>query len=366
MSTAVNHNPQPNRHSDPRRAGLRSRRAARRSTPRSATSGCARTATTNTRKSPASFAHYNEDPYVEPGFTAPRAARRDRRGHHRRRLRRPAGGGAAARGRGRPTSASSRRPATSAAPGTGTAIPARSATSSPTSTCRCSRRPATCRRRSTPSRRRSSSTASASASTSTSTSRPASRPQVSAARWDEDAGRWTVTTDRGDDVRGPVRDHVERAAATRPKLPGIPGIDDFKGHTFHTSRWDYDYTGGDTNGGLTSWPTSASAIIGTGATAIQCVPHLGAARQAALRLPAHAVVGGRARQQAHRPGVGGDAQARLAATSGIDNFSSHSSPGSPRRGGPGGRRAGPSLFKKLVELLGDAEAEPLRRGARRR
>jgi cyclohexanone monooxygenase len=24
----------------------------------------------------------------------------------------------------------------------------------------------------------------------------------------------------------------------RPKLPGIPGITSFKGHTFHTSRWD--------------------------------------------------------------------------------------------------------------------------------
>ena len=31
----------------------------------------------------------------------------------------------------------------------------------------------------------------------------------------------------------------------RPKLPGIPGINEFKGYTFHTSRWDYGYTGGD-------------------------------------------------------------------------------------------------------------------------
>ena len=31
----------------------------------------------------------------------------------------------------------------------------------------------------------------------------------------------------------------------RPKLPGIPGIETFKGHSFHTSRWDYGYTGGD-------------------------------------------------------------------------------------------------------------------------
>ena len=61
----------------------------------------------------------------------------------------------------------------------------------------------------------------------------------------------------------------------RPKLPGIPGIDEFKGHTFHTSRWDYRYTGGDSAGGLTGLKDKRVGIIGTGATAIQCVPHLG-------------------------------------------------------------------------------------------
>ena len=64
---------------------------------------------------------------------------------------------------------------------------------------------------------------------------------------------------------------------SRPKLPGIPGINEFKGHTFHTSRWDYDYTGGDSSGGLTRLADKRVGIIGTGATAIQCVPHLGAA-----------------------------------------------------------------------------------------
>jgi len=61
----------------------------------------------------------------------------------------------------------------------------------------------------------------------------------------------------------------------RPKLPGIPGIETFEGHSFHTSRWDYDYTGGSTEGGLTGLADKRVAIIGTGATAIQCVPHLG-------------------------------------------------------------------------------------------
>ena len=43
---------------------------------------------------------------------------------------------------------------------------------------------------------------------------------------------------------------------------------------FHTSRWDYDYTGGDTYGGLIGLSDKRVAIIGTGATAVQCVPHL--------------------------------------------------------------------------------------------
>ena len=61
----------------------------------------------------------------------------------------------------------------------------------------------------------------------------------------------------------------------RPKLPGISGLSDFKGHTFHTSRWDYEYTGGDNGGNLTGLADKKVAIIGTGATAIQCIPHLG-------------------------------------------------------------------------------------------
>ncbi|HEV2649940.1 MAG TPA: NAD(P)/FAD-dependent oxidoreductase, partial [Rhizomicrobium sp.] len=62
----------------------------------------------------------------------------------------------------------------------------------------------------------------------------------------------------------------------RPKLPGIPGVESYKGHSFHTSRWDYDYTGGDSNGNLTGLKDKVVGIIGTGATSVQCVPHLGA------------------------------------------------------------------------------------------
>ncbi|GAA3371276.1 NAD(P)/FAD-dependent oxidoreductase [Streptomyces antimycoticus] len=100
------------------------------------------------------------------------------------------------------------------------------------------------------------------------------RTQVTELRWDEAELEWTVHTDRDDRIRAR---HVVISSGTlsRAKLPGIPGIETFKGHTFHTSRWDYDYTGGDASGGLHGLADKRVALIGTGATAIQVVPHLG-------------------------------------------------------------------------------------------
>ncbi len=97
---------------------------------------------------------------------------------------------------------------------------------------------------------------------------------IRALNWDEDIRRWRISTNRGDDIRARF---VIMASGpfNRPKLPGIPGIERFKGHMFHTARWDYDYTGGDATGGLHKLADKKVAIIGTGATAIQAVPYLG-------------------------------------------------------------------------------------------
>ena len=81
---------------------------------------------------------------------------------------------------------------------------------------------------------------------------------ISELRWDEDAKRWIISTDRGDRFKAQYV-AMANGPLSRPKLPGIPGINEFKGYTFHTSRWDYEYTGGDTTGGLKTSPTSASA-----------------------------------------------------------------------------------------------------------
>ena len=99
--------------------------------------------------------------------------------------------------------------------------------------------------------------------------------EVTEVRWDDDAARWTIRTNRGDEMKARFL-VMSNGPLNRPKLPGIKGIDRFKGHTFHTSRWDYDYTGGDADGNLTGLKDKRVAIIGTGATAVQCVPHLGA------------------------------------------------------------------------------------------
>ncbi|MFP6815075.1 MAG: NAD(P)/FAD-dependent oxidoreductase [Pseudomonadales bacterium] len=97
--------------------------------------------------------------------------------------------------------------------------------------------------------------------------------EVTDMRWDGEALRWEIATNRGDRMKARFV-CMSNGPLNRPKLPGIPGVDSFKGHTFHTSRWDYGYTGGDADGNLTNLAGKRVGIIGTGATAVQCVPHL--------------------------------------------------------------------------------------------
>lgn len=91
--------------------------------------------------------------------------------------------------------------------------------------------------------------------------------------WDATRHRWIMETDRGDRIAGRFVISCT-GLLSKPKLPGIPGIDTFEGHSFHTSRWDYEFTGGDTYGGLTGLAGKKVGVIGTGSTGIQCVPPL--------------------------------------------------------------------------------------------
>lgn len=99
--------------------------------------------------------------------------------------------------------------------------------------------------------------------------------EVTGMEWEAVTSRWVITTNQQDAMRARFV-IMCNGPFNRPKLPGISGIATYQGHTFHTSRWDYEYTGGDANGNLEKLKDKKVGIIGTGATSIQCIPHLGA------------------------------------------------------------------------------------------
>ncbi len=87
--------------------------------------------------------------------------------------------------------------------------------------------------------------------------------------WHEDEQLWHLKTDRGDHMRARFV-ICANGTLSKPKLSKISGMRDFEGHSFHTSRWDYDYTGAD----LENLDDKVVGIIGTGASAVQIVPEV--------------------------------------------------------------------------------------------
>ena len=102
--------------------------------------------------------------------------------------------------------------------------------------------------------------------------------QVTSLDWHAQTARWIIVTDRGDRVSAKFV-VLTTGPLNRPKLPDIAGIESFAGHSFHTSRWDYGYTGGSATTPMDKLADKRVGIIGTGATAIQCVPPLARASQ---------------------------------------------------------------------------------------
>jgi cation diffusion facilitator CzcD-associated flavoprotein CzcO len=96
---------------------------------------------------------------------------------------------------------------------------------------------------------------------------------VTGAVWDEETLRWSVTTSRGDQLSTQFF-VLAGGILHKAKLPGIPGIETFEGKAFHTSRWDYSYTGGSPTEPMVNLAGKRVGIIGTGATAVQVVPQV--------------------------------------------------------------------------------------------
>jgi cation diffusion facilitator CzcD-associated flavoprotein CzcO len=98
---------------------------------------------------------------------------------------------------------------------------------------------------------------------------------VETSTWDEDNARWVIRTDHGDEIR---TKYVIMCVGilNLPKMPALPGMENFKGESFHTARWNYTYTGGSpTDPQLANLADKVVALVGTGASGIQCVPSLG-------------------------------------------------------------------------------------------
>jgi cyclohexanone monooxygenase len=92
--------------------------------------------------------------------------------------------------------------------------------------------------------------------------------------WDEDSQRWTVETDAGDVFRARFI-ALCAGSLSQPKLPDIEGLGSFAGKMFLNSRWDYEYTGGTPEGPqLTKLADKRVAMVGTGCSAVQAIPHL--------------------------------------------------------------------------------------------
>jgi cyclohexanone monooxygenase len=85
---------------------------------------------------------------------------------------------------------------------------------------------------------------------------------VLAAEWDEGRRRWLVRTSAGDYA---ARVLVSATGPwSEPVIPEIPGLEEFEGRVFHSSRWDHEHP----------LEGATVAVIGTGASAVQFVPEI--------------------------------------------------------------------------------------------
>lgn len=86
--------------------------------------------------------------------------------------------------------------------------------------------------------------------------------EVTGAEWDDDAQRWRLSTNEGEYTADVVM--AALGPLSEPMIPKLPGIENFKGKTFHSQQWDHNY---DLDG-------KRVAVVGTGASAIQFVPQI--------------------------------------------------------------------------------------------
>ncbi|HEX8353717.1 MAG TPA: NAD(P)/FAD-dependent oxidoreductase [Pyrinomonadaceae bacterium] len=88
------------------------------------------------------------------------------------------------------------------------------------------------------------------------------RHEVRDAAWDEGARLWRVETSQGEYTASVLV--MASGALSEPRVPALPGLENFEGKSFHSARWDHSY---DLKG-------RRVAVVGTGASAVQFIPEI--------------------------------------------------------------------------------------------
>ncbi len=89
------------------------------------------------------------------------------------------------------------------------------------------------------------------------------RTELESASFDEAAGLWRLRTKDGEEIAAEVLVSAV-GQLNRPLYPKLPGLEVFRGKTFHSARWDHGY---DLEG-------KRVAVIGNGASALQFIPRI--------------------------------------------------------------------------------------------
>ncbi len=87
--------------------------------------------------------------------------------------------------------------------------------------------------------------------------------EVLGADWDEARALWCIRLRGGEIIEAEMLVSAV-GQLHQPQIPQLKGLEDFKGRTFHSARWDHSY----------DFKGKTVAVVGTGPSAVQLVPEI--------------------------------------------------------------------------------------------
>ncbi|HWY25425.1 MAG TPA: NAD(P)/FAD-dependent oxidoreductase, partial [Nevskia sp.] len=87
--------------------------------------------------------------------------------------------------------------------------------------------------------------------------------EVLGADWDEARALWRIRLRGGELIEAEMLVSAV-GQLHQPEIPQLPGLEKFRGRTFHSARWDHDF----------DFKGKTVAVVGTGPSAVQLVPEI--------------------------------------------------------------------------------------------